>query len=513
MAQPKYIITSNLMVISTGAIPTTATLPIQHMAFGKVGDKYHLFGNSDGHVVSLLDEATGNLDLDAVLAIGNSSDISIKLTGDAKVSAEGGFEDDGASVLSASDKELGDGEAYIMREKLAVHSKADISDMLSSVFNFCGVVENKAALNALTGMKVGDAYQVQKSTGKDGAAGKIFAWMGEPDGADKGWVMLSAVIDLDGYFTKEEIEDFLDNIRDRIDELETEFDSKLEDLKTEIDEEFDAHSTRITTAQQRADAAYAAAGAAQSTANTALANAATADGKAVAAQQAADAAQATADEALADAAAAQAAADAAQAAADAAQGDATDALADAAAAQARADAAYAAAGVADGKAVAAQARADEALAAAAAAQSAADAAQVAANNAQSAADAAQATANTALANAAIADGKAVAAQQTADEAKVAAEEAHDAADLAHAAANTAQQAANAAQAAADAAQAAADEALAMTLSDVVNNGHELNGAQATNVRNSLNVYNRTEVYTKTEVDNLIPTVEFVIEEI
>ena len=97
---------------------------------------------------------------------------------------------------------------------------------------------------------------------------------------------------------------------------------------------------------------------AQATADTAVTNAATADGKAVAAQT-------TADQALANAA------------------------------------------TADGKAVAAQGTADTALSNAATVDGKATAAQTAADNAQT-------TADTALANAATADGKAVTAQNTAD---------------------------------------------------------------------------------------------------
>jgi hypothetical protein len=106
------------------------------------------------------------------------------------------------------------------------------------------------------------------------------------------------------------------------------------------------HLTRKDFVDAGDAAALAAAAAAQGTADTALANAATADGKAVAAHNAADAAQVSAD--------------AADGKAVAAQGTADTALANAA--------------TADGKAVAAQSTADGAAAAAAAAQGTANAA-------------------------------------------------------------------------------------------------------------------------------------------
>ena len=119
-----------------------------------------------------------------------------------------------------------------------------------------------------------------------------------------------------------------------------------------------------------ADAALAA----QNTANTALSNAAIADGKAVAAQG-------TADAALTDAAAADAKAVAAQTTA-------SEALADAATADAKAVTADAKAVAADVKAVAAQGTADTALANAATADGKAVAAQGTANTALSTANAA-----------------------------------------------------------------------------------------------------------------------------
>ena len=158
----------------------------------------------------------------------------------------------------------------------------------------------------------------------------------------------------------------------------------------------------VKTAKDAADAAEASATAAQTTADTGVANAATAQAAADSAQadattavQTAQAAQNDATQGIADAATAQAAAVAAQSTADGAVTDAATAQAAAVAAQTTADTGVANAATADAKAVAAQTTADTAVANAATADAKAVAAQT---------DATQA-----LADAVTADAKAVAA--------------------------------------------------------------------------------------------------------
>jgi hypothetical protein len=170
------------------------------------------------------------------------------------------------------------------------------------------------------------------------------------------------------------------------------------------------------TAQATADIGVAAAGAAQGTANTALANAATAQGTANSALSNAATAQGTANTALTNAATAQTTANtalansaAATTNAAAAQGTANTALANASTAQTTANTALTNAATAQGTANAAQTNAA--------------AAQATANSAITRADAAQGTANTALTNAAAAQTTANSAITRADAAQTTANQA------------------------------------------------------------------------------------------
>lgn len=167
-----------------------------------------------------------------------------------------------------------------------------------------------------------------------------------------------------------------------------------------------ATNQAVATAQTTADTALANAATAQATADTALANAATA--------------QTTADTALANAATAQTTADTALANAATAQTTADTALANAATAQTTATGAATAAAAAQTSADNAQTTADTALANAATAQTAATSAGAAAAAAQTSADNAQDTADTALANAATAQTTATGAATAAASAQTAA---------------------------------------------------------------------------------------------
>ena len=230
----------------------------------------------------------------------------------------------------------------------------------------------------------------------------------------------------------------------------------------------------VKTAKDAADAAEASATAAQSTANTGVTNAATADAKAVAAQtdadtaiQTAQAAQNDATQGINDAATAQAAAVAAQGTADTAVTNAATAQAAAVAAQTTADTGVANAATADAKAVAAQTTADTGVANAATADAKAVAAQTDATQAladavtaDAKAVAAQGDATTAIADAATAQAAAVAAQSTADTGVTNAATAQAAAVAAQGTANTA--VTNAATADAKAVAAQGDATTALT---------------------------------------------------
>lgn len=73
------------------------------------------------------------------------------------------------------------------------YTKAEIDAMISSVFVYKGTLATKADLNALTGMKLGDCYNVEE----DGAN---YAWNGTE------WDRLSATIDLSAYYTSSQVD-------------------------------------------------------------------------------------------------------------------------------------------------------------------------------------------------------------------------------------------------------------------------------------------------------------------
>lgn len=77
-----------------------------------------------------------------------------------------------------------------------VYTKAEVDNLLSSVYNYKGTVENYADLPT-ENVAVGDVYNIANAS--DGIrAGDNVAWNGS------GWDVLSGTVDLSGYVTKEE---------------------------------------------------------------------------------------------------------------------------------------------------------------------------------------------------------------------------------------------------------------------------------------------------------------------
>ena len=74
-----------------------------------------------------------------------------------------------------------------------------IAAELSSAFEFKGIVADMAALEAITGQKAGDVYQVTNAGGTPPKSNVEFVWVdGDPTGS---WQELGAVIDLSAYAT------------------------------------------------------------------------------------------------------------------------------------------------------------------------------------------------------------------------------------------------------------------------------------------------------------------------
>ena len=99
-----------------------------------------------------------------------------------------------------------DGLSTNVYTKTEVDSK--IADAASKVYRFKGSVATYQDLPT-TGLTVGDVYNVEES-------GKNYAWTGS--GGDKvgdGWDDIGGVIDLSGYYTKQEADDLLDDKVDK----------------------------------------------------------------------------------------------------------------------------------------------------------------------------------------------------------------------------------------------------------------------------------------------------------
>lgn len=239
---------SNVKIITTGAVPTTANLLPGQAAFGKITSdgKYHLFGNTgegggSGKVVDIVVDSCPVPSIPAledVLTSGNTTKLDIvfqdeggttKMTigptggvvmGTTKMTSEG-FVDNGKVVLSANPSlSVSEEDASTMRNFLKVYSKTEIDAKLASALTFKGTVANFAALPA-EGNKVGDMYNIKAAGGTDVHGTKIKAgdnvvWVGASEKPDDthaaGWDCLggTVVVDLSNYYTKTETESAID---------------------------------------------------------------------------------------------------------------------------------------------------------------------------------------------------------------------------------------------------------------------------------------------------------------
>ena len=232
------------------------------------------------------------------------------------------------------------------------YDKSEIDRKISAVLKIQGQKATKNEL-PLTGNERGFVWIVTEDNAE-------YVWLSDAaTGTLADWEKLGPVIDLSGYYTKEEINTLLGTVPEGKTIMEllgmdgTEAKS-LKGLVADVQSKADDAYTLAGQAKSAAETADGKAEAAQTDATKALTDAATADGKADAAQ--ADATQALTDAATADGKAeaantlageAKTAAETADGKAEAAQTDATKALSDAA--------------NADAKAVAAQNKADAAL--------------------------------------------------------------------------------------------------------------------------------------------------------
>ena len=361
---------SNVKIITSGAVPTTANLLPGQAAFGKITSdgKYHLFGNTGeggaaGKVVDIVLDTYSGVDaysLEQVLTQGNTSKLNVVFTdedGVTKVTIgaagltlgetsvkEDGIKVKGKDVLSASLTTLSDDDATAMRGLLKVYSKTEIDGMLAGVYHMKGSVANFAALP--TDAKVGDVYNVKAAGGTDihgtpVKAGDNVVYVAANGDDPAGWDVLSGVVDLSAYYTSAQVDALLADYAKSADVY----------TKTAANEKFLAKADAETTYATKTEAyTKTEATEAHSTMNAAITKA---QGDATAAGTAA----ANADK---KAAGAQTAAEAAQTAADAAQTDATKAIDDAAAAKTQADKGVKDAATAQAAAEAAQTTADTA---------------------------------------------------------------------------------------------------------------------------------------------------------
>lgn len=315
---------SNVKIITSGAMPTTANLLPGQAAFGKLttDGKYHLFGNTGegggaGKVVDIVLDTYSALDaatLETVLTSGNTTKLNIVFTDDGGVTkvtigntgitmgtttmTSEGFKDNGKAVLSGNPSlTVTDEEATTMRNFLKVYSKTEIDGMVAGAFHFKGSI---AAENLPTeGMKAGDVYNITANTGKIKdihnnvmKPGDNVVYVDANGDDPAGWDTLSGVVDLSAYYTSAQVDELL-----KAYVTTTTLNGKVEELTTAIADAKKAGTDAAAaaqTAQATAEAANSAAAAAQSTANKGVTDAAAAKTAADAAQAAADAAQADA---------------------------------------------------------------------------------------------------------------------------------------------------------------------------------------------------------------------------
>lgn len=338
---------SNVKIITSGVVPTTANLLPGQAAFGKITSdgKYHLYGNTGeggdaGKVVDIVLDTFSGVDaytLEQVLTQGNTSKLNVVFTDDGGVTKvtigaagltagtttvkKDGIQVKGKDVLSAALTTVSDDDAATMRGLLKVYSKSEIDGMLAGVYHIKGSVDKFADLP--TNAKTGDVYNVKTAGGTDihgnpVKAGDNVVYVDAKGDDPAGWDVLSGVVDLSAYYTSAQVDALLADY------------AKSADVYTKIaaDAKFLTKTNAESTYAKAADVyTKTEVNGAHQTMNAAISKAqtdATAAGTAAAA----------ADKKAGDAADA---ATAAQTAANAAQKDATQALSDAAAAKTQAD--------------------------------------------------------------------------------------------------------------------------------------------------------------------------------
>lgn len=82
------------------------------------------------------------------------------------------------------------------------YTKDEVDAKVASVYHFKGSVDTYVELKELTGMEVGDVYNVVDT-------GKNYAWTGVTSAYDEGWDTLGGTFDLNNYYTKNEADALL----------------------------------------------------------------------------------------------------------------------------------------------------------------------------------------------------------------------------------------------------------------------------------------------------------------
>lgn len=272
---------SNVKIITSGKKPTVENLLPGQAAFGKWtiansgDDKYHLFGNTgegggSGKVVDIVLDtysAISAATLQTVLTAGNTSTLDIEF----KETAEGatvvkigpsGIFDHGKVVLSANpDLVVSEADATTMRGFLSVYSKAEIDGKIAGAFHMKGSVD--AAALPTEGMVAGDVYNIKSNTTnvKDihnqvMKAGDNVVYVDANGDDPAGWDILSGVVDLSGYYTKDETDSAITTALEPY--------AKTADVNTKVEEA----KTAAAEAKSAADAAQATANEAKTATET-----------------------------------------------------------------------------------------------------------------------------------------------------------------------------------------------------------------------------------------------------
>lgn len=295
---------SNVKIITSGNVPTTANLLPGQAAFGKINSdgKYHLFGNtgeggdSVGKVVDIVLDtysAISAANLETVLTSGNTTKLNIVFQdagGTTKVTVgpagitmgtttmtEAGFVDNGKVVLSANPSlTVSEADAATMRSFLNVYSKAEVDGKLAGAFHVKGSVNSFTDLpeNA----QVGDVYNIKTAGGTDihgvaVKAGDNVVYVAAQGDDPAGWDVLSGLVDLSAYYTSAQVDGLLADYAKSADVAATYatadsvYTKEAADAKfalqtsvytkEQIDEQHTAINTNVSKAQQDATQALA----------------------------------------------------------------------------------------------------------------------------------------------------------------------------------------------------------------------------------------------------------------